>query len=376
MQDPKLTMDDLASRIDAQSQAAYERLVGLIRDGIDPRSAALNVLLSFGQQWTASLRLALDDILRLGGRLTMTDLLALPIGDISLSDVLFRQSAQVSREVAVLVQDHTAGLQSARTLALRLYDGYSPADGLRRPLEGRARAELPRALRAMTMDPAARASLGKLLERGQRDAARLRTPALRAAYNEAITTWQRGAGQAALQRRLDVAMREKIRFQAQRIAVTELARANAAQSARELMDDESIDVVEIRINPAHPRADICDLHARADLWGLGPGLYPKAKAPLPPYHPFCWCRARSRPDKSAAGARLRPGGAAQYLRSMPPEQAARVMGSEVNAQRMQSGASVDSVVNAGRNEAYHLRRIGDLEAQQHPLIDRATEPAA
>jgi len=35
------------------------------------------------------------------------------------------------------------------------------------------------------------------------------------------------------------------------------------------------------LSPNHPRVDICDMHAAANLYGLGPGVYPFGKSPLP-----------------------------------------------------------------------------------------------
>lgn len=35
------------------------------------------------------------------------------------------------------------------------------------------------------------------------------------------------------------------------------------------------------LSPNHPKPDICDEYARADQYGLGPGVYPVGKAPWP-----------------------------------------------------------------------------------------------
>lgn len=35
------------------------------------------------------------------------------------------------------------------------------------------------------------------------------------------------------------------------------------------------------LSPAHPEPDICDLHAKVNRYGLGPGVYPKGKSPWP-----------------------------------------------------------------------------------------------
>ena len=45
---------------------------------------------------------------------------------------------------------------------------------------------------------------------------------------------------------------------------------------------ERIQYVQIRLSSKHPKTDICDYHAKVDLYGLGPGVYPKAEAPKPP----------------------------------------------------------------------------------------------
>jgi hypothetical protein len=359
-------IDSVAQQIDDEARRGFERLLQLIDAGVAPRDAIGEVMRSFSGRFIEEFRGAFTDLLqRVVGS---SELLGLPIGDMPLSRALYLHARQVTTEVAGLVSQHAAGLQQARQLALRLFDGYDPKDGVRRPLEGSARASLPAALRSQTQDVPARRGLTRLLERGQTQAAKLRTPALRAAYLDAFNGWKAKEGREALNRRLDIAVREKNRFFANRIAVTELARANAAQQARELMADSSVQVVEVRINPTHPRADICDLHARADLWGLGPGRYPKAKAPQPTYHPFCRCRLRSRPDLEVTGAQEIPGGAAAYLRSLGPGGAARVMGSEERAFAVLQGRRVDDVVNAGKDPAYHLVRLGDPRAGDYPLL--------
>jgi hypothetical protein len=359
-------IDSLAERIDNEARAGFQRLLQLIEAGAAPREAIALVMDSFNGAFVEQLRGAFGELLqRIVGR---DELLALPVGDVRLSEAVVANAREVSREVTTMIAQHAQGLQQARTLALRLYDGYDPKAGIRRPLEGSARGELPNALRWLTQDPPARKGLTRVVVAGQQQAAKLKTPALRAAYLEAFEAWASGAATQALHRRLDIAVREKNRFFANRIAVTELARANAAQQARELMADPSVEVVEVRINPTHPRTDICDLHARADLWGLGKGCYPKAEAPQPTYHPFCRCRLRSRPDLEAAAARESRGAAGEYLRGLGLGGAARVMGSEWRARQVMEGRPLDEALNAGRDPAYRLRRLADPAAQEYPLL--------
>lgn len=357
------------SLIDRLAEAAFEKVWRTLVENsdADPAEVIRAAQLEFGGAFAEALAEAFSKLLE---RAVGTDeLRAMPVGDITLARSLYLHRVQTQAEVTALVREHAKGVHQARELSLALYDGYSPEDGIRRPLEGRARAELPKALRSLTEDPSARRTLTALQVQGQQQAARLKTKALRAAYSEALSAWERGAGLEAVQRKLDNAMREKNRFYADRIAQTELQRAHQAQVARELMDDVDTTVVQVRIDPSHPRADICDLHARADLWGLGPGNYPKERAPRPPYHPFCRCRLRSRPSLDARNATRAPMGEAAYLRALGAEQAAQVMGSAERAQRILRGEPLEAVVNEGKARAYRLARVGDVAAQGHPLLE-------
>ena len=146
-------------------------------------------------------------------------------------------------------------------LAIWLYDGYNPKDGIQRPIEHQSLATLPRPLRElMKADITLKGSYEQLLEQVQTAASRLKTQALRSAYSEVIDTWAKGKGGESLQRKLDVAYREKTRYHANRIAQTELAREHADKVASEFMQDETISVVKVIMSPAHPMRDLSLIH--------------------------------------------------------------------------------------------------------------------
>ena len=358
--------------IEAQAQAAFLAMwQALVNDPtMSPREAIAAAQAKFSGEFTAELAKAFGELLQ--ASIGTAQVLAMPVGEITLSARLYAHAQQVTNEVAALVREHAKGITQARELSRRLYDGYNPADGIQRPLEGTARGELPQALRTLTEDMPARRQLTALQVAGQQQAARLKSRALRAAYLEAFDAWEKGAGLEALRKRLDVAQREKNRFLADRIAQTELSRAHQTEVAGLLMDDTETTVVQVRMNPAHPRTDICDLHARADLWGLGPGNYPKAEAPVPPFHPFCWCRLRSMPSLSAANAQHVPGGEAAYLRKIGPVAAGRVMGSAARAHMVLDGEHARTVADAGKPKAYMTRTVGEVPS--HPLINPRPRP--
>lgn len=66
-----------------------------------------------------------------------------------------------------------------------------------------------------------------------------------------------------------------------RVMRTEINRAhtNAYQTAA-AGDPDSVGT-RFMLSPRHPRVDICDMHARANLFGLGAGVYPHGRSPLP-----------------------------------------------------------------------------------------------
>lgn len=299
--------------------------------------------------------------------------LTMPVGNITLAKHLYKYSTRVQKEVAAIVRQHAQGLHNARQLALRLYDGYNPQDGIQRPLEGTARAYLPKALRELTANPGPRQSLQQLLEQMQAQAGRLKSEALKAGYMEALDAWAKGAGKEVLAKRLWVAQREKTRYMADRIAQTELARAYTDRVAYGIMQDDEIEVVQVRLNPRHPLPDICDLHARANLWGLGQGIYPKARAPKPPFHPHCWCRLVTRPDLTLAQAKEREDGAREFLKSLPPAEAARVLGNRERLDMVLGGADWEAVTQASIRPEYRLQRVGDGYA---PKLGPAASPQA
>lgn len=358
--------------IEEQARAAFLAMWQALQNDPtkNPREAIAAAQAQFSGAFAAELAKAFGELLQ--AAIGTAQVLAMPVGEIELSARLYAHAQQVTNEAAALVREHAKGITQARELSRRLYDGYSPADGILRPLEGTARGDLPQALRSLTEDLPARRELTALQVRGQQQAARLKSQALRAAYLDAFDAWENGAGLEALRKRLDVAQREKNRFLADRIAQTELSRAHQTEVAGLLMNDTETTVVQVRMNPAHPKTDICDLHARADLWGLGAGNYPKAEAPVPPFHPFCWCRLRSMPSLSAANAQRAQGGEAAYLRKVGKEAAGQVMGAMGRAQRVLDGEPARKVADAGKPKAYMTRTVGEVPS--HPLINPRPRP--
>jgi hypothetical protein len=72
---------------------------------------------------------------------------------------------------------------------------------------------------------------------------------------------------------------------AMRVMRTELNRAHGEAYMRGGEDHPDFAGWRFLLSPAHPQFDICDLHAAANLHGLGPGVYPSREKCPWPAHP-------------------------------------------------------------------------------------------
>jgi len=66
-----------------------------------------------------------------------------------------------------------------------------------------------------------------------------------------------------------------------RVMRTEINRAFTESFVSSVFEQEDVAAVKFNLSPLHPRFDVCDLHARANLHGMGPGVYPQGKHPYP-----------------------------------------------------------------------------------------------
>lgn len=69
--------------------------------------------------------------------------------------------------------------------------------------------------------------------------------------------------------------------QALQVFRTEINRAHGEAYMTGAMEVEGVVGFRFLLSPNHPRPDICDMHARVDRHGLGPGVYPPGQVPWP-----------------------------------------------------------------------------------------------
>ena len=152
--------------------------------------------------------------------------------------------------------------------------------------------------------------------------------ALQAAYNELLEAVQKG-NEKAIEKAVEVAVNEKSRYVAERITRTEMARAWADGFIAKMKTDADIVAVKFKLSSRHPVFDICDMYAKADMYGLGAGIYPKDKLPPLPVHPHCLCRyvevIEGEVDMQQQRDQVQEAGN-KWLNSLPESRRAQVLG--------------------------------------------------
>lgn len=207
---------------------------------------------------------------------------------ITLSRRLHGASKQMREAIVDTIRTQLNLNASWTNAARELYDGYNSGKAVVREqdipnylrLVRHATAGSPEQLRAARQ---AMNNINRLARNGAP------TKSLKAAYNQLVQQALTGSDEA-LQKACWVAVQEKSRYVAERIARTEMARAYADGFLADIEADDDVVAVKWKTGTRHPVFDICDMYAKADMYGLGPGIYPKDKLPKLPAHPHCMCK--------------------------------------------------------------------------------------
>ena len=204
---------------------------------------------------------------------------------LTLSERTTRGSILVRTMVARTIEEQIKKSATYRQASLAIFDGYQEAGII--PTQS-----LPTFLRELTQ-VAKRASIPRgemlaMLKPIRRQIAKGTTAGMRAAYSRLVDALE-DQNEKALNKAIYAATQERTRYFADRIARTEMARAY--QDGFLLRWDNNDDCVayQWKLSGRHPRYDICDLYAKANLYGMGPGIFPKDKVPRLPAHPHCMC---------------------------------------------------------------------------------------
>jgi hypothetical protein len=192
-----------------------------------------------------------------------------------------------------LAMDANAGWRQA---ARYLYDGYGAKTVLNTTelpayLDRLAQAA-KKAVASGHLDKAAVAEYERELRKARRLLKKMdaggTTGALKAGYKKLMMDTNK-LTEKRLQNAIRMACEERARYYAERIVRTESARAWFDGFVAKNGEDPDVVGYRWTLSSRHPKADVCDMHAHVDFYGMGPGVYPKNSVPPLPAHPHCLC---------------------------------------------------------------------------------------
>jgi len=116
-------------------------------------------------------------------------------------------------------------------------------------------------------------------------------------------------------------------YNAKRLFRTEINRAHIEAFRNSSFEHSDVIGTRFLLSNRHPKPDICDMHARVNRFGLGPGVYPKGKSPLPAhpntlsYEEAVFADEVSEEDKNGKQTRI------EWLKKQPSHVQQGVLGS-------------------------------------------------
>lgn len=205
----------------------------------------------------------------------------------NLSKKIHTASKKIYDEIVNTLSTQMRANKSVIEIARALYDGYGYGNVV-------AQQDLPKYLKAFRHAmPGDSYTIGMSRKAAQRVNALSRNgspnQALKAAYKQLLEVAEKGTDKA-LKNAIYVAVNEKSRYVAERIARTEAAKAWADGFYAKHLQNKHVVGFRWKLGSRHPMFDICDVYAKADLFNLGPGVFPKDQVPPSPAHPHCLCR--------------------------------------------------------------------------------------
>lgn len=313
-----------------------ETLLGYINDGWNLTKAVNQALVDVGLNdfLTENIETAIREGAAIGAGVKTIPLLK-PLesewdgSGMKLSAKLHGTQKQMRQNIISTVQAQIALNKHAHETAMKLYDGYNTSDNVIR------KQELPKYINDLAVF--ARRSdlpgLSKLCRQTRRKVDRLAkngapTKALKAAYSQLIDAVEKHS-EKALENAVKVAVEEKSRYTAERIARTESARAWLDGYLRKYEDNERVTAHKWKLSSRHPVFDICDMYAKADMYGLGKGVFPKDKIPNLPVHPHCLCHLAPVYTSELKGKQQKDNikeAGDKWLKTLPKQEQYKVLG--------------------------------------------------
>lgn len=207
---------------------------------------------------------------------------------LTLSQRTTKNNKEIIKQAADIIANAIKKGKSVQKTALALFDGYGYGHVL--PTQ-----DIPKFMKKLSeigkLNDYKGREFRKTLRDVERQLKRVNVQGMKIAYGKVKEAIETG-NEKKINKAVYVATQERTRYFARRIARTELARAYGDGAMAKWENDEDCVAFQWKLSTGHPFCDICDLYAHADLYGMGPGIFPKDKVPRLPVHPNCMCHLR------------------------------------------------------------------------------------
>jgi hypothetical protein len=180
------------------------------------------------------------------------------------------------------------------------------------------------------------------------------TQRLKAAYQELLRVTEK-TSTTDLNKSIERMVAAKQRYNAERIARTEMAKAYAQQNYAAAIDDNDVVAIGYELNDEHPRPDICDFHTGVNMFGLGAGVYPLSDLPKYPFHPHCICMMYNVYEGDAKD-KMDKGAVKKFLSKLPANKQKAIMGAAGSEAFARNPDKWDKVVN-GYQGQYDVKEL-------------------
>jgi hypothetical protein len=166
--------------------------------------------------------------------------------------------------------------------------------------------------------------------------------------------------------------------QAKRLFRTEINRAHGESFRAAVFEVDGVVGTRFLLSPNHPETDVCDMHAKVNRYGLGPGVYPPGKSPWPA-HPNTLSFEEpvfedELTDADRAGAQDR----LAWLQAQPPEVQSAVLGGHAKAAALRAGVLRESQINTPWRilRRRYARQGIDVDGFEAPFTPPSPTPPA
>ena len=133
--------------------------------------------------------------------------------------------------------------------------------------------------------------------------------------------------------------------QALRLARTELNRAHGEAFRAGAFEDPDVIGTRFLLSPRHKKADVCDMHARVNRYGLGPGVYPKGRSPWPAHPNTLSFEEQVYRDEISADDKAGKEDRIAWLKKQPRSRRETVLGGKRKADAFDAGLIGERSIN-------------------------------